>query len=96
MIIKKINRRNFLISLTTIIGGITFLIWLKPFSKNITLNKNSYFSSFCALKDDKEEFLSNYNLNNSKTILHNQTLLGPYFINTNELLSLKSISGKSL
>ena len=93
---KKFSRRNFLIIFTTIASAAIFLKWFNPFSENITLSEELYFSSFCSLIDNKKEFLSNYNLNESKKILHNQTLLGRYFVNTDELLSLRSSPEKSL
>ena len=93
---KKFSRRNFLIALTTIVGAAFFLRWSTPFSKNITFSKESYFSCFCSLVDNKEEFLSNYNLNESRKILHNQTLLGRYFVNSDELMRLRTNFGKTL
>ena len=93
---KKFSKRNFLIALTTIIGAAIFLRWSNPFSKNVTFSKELYFSSFCSLIDNKEEFLSNYSSNESEKILHNQTLLGRYFVNTNELMRLKTKFGKTL
>ena len=91
---KKFSRRNFLIALTTIVGAAFFLRWYKPSSKNITFSKELYFSCFCSLIDNKEEFLSNYSSNESRKILHNQTLLGRYFVNSDELMSLSTYVGK--
>jgi hypothetical protein len=73
-----------------------FLNWFRLFSKSVTFSKDLYFSSFCSLADNKEEFLSNYTSNKSKKTLHNQTLLGRYFVNTDELMRLKNNFGKSL
>ena len=66
MKLSNISRRSFLITFVAILGSAFFLKQSNFFSKNTTFNKELYFSSFCALIDNQEEFISNYNLNKPK------------------------------
>ena len=96
MKLSNISRRSFLITFVAILGSAFFLKQSNFFSKNTTFNKELYFSSFCALIDNQEEFISNYNLNKPKKKLYNQTLLGRYFVNTKEFLNLRDNLGEVL
>ena len=92
----NINKRNFLLTFTAILAGTFFVKQSKFFSKIVTFDKELYFSSFCSLIDSNEEFVSNYNSNNQKKKLYNQTLLGRYFVNSDEFSSLRSNMGETL
>jgi|TARA_B110000971_G_scaffold166828_1_gene170939 hypothetical protein len=92
----NINKRNFLLTFTAILAGTFFVKQSKFFSKIVTFDKELYFSSFCSLIDSNEEFVSNYNSNNQKKKLYNQTLLGRYFVNSDEFSSLRSNMGEAL
>ena len=96
MKLVNINKRNFLLTFTAILAGTFFVKQSKFFSKIVTFDKELYFSSFCSLIDSNEEFVSNYNSNNQKKKLYNQTLLGRYFVNSDEFSSLRSNMGETL
>jgi len=96
MKIPKINRRNFLITLAIITTSTFFFREYKFFSNTLDFDDDLYFSSFCAIVDNKEEFISNYNIVKKNKEYHNQTLIGKYFVNTDELIKMKSDLGKIL
>ena len=96
MKLVNINKRNFLITFAAILTATFFVKQSKFFSKIVTFDKELYFSSFCSLIDSNEEFVSNYNSNNQKKKLYNQTLLGRYFVNSDEFSSLRSNLGETL
>ena len=96
MKLVNINKRNFLITFAAILTATFFVKQSKFFSKIVTFDKELYFSSFCSLIDSNEEFVSNYNSNNQKKKLYNQTLLGRYFVNSDEFSSLRSNMGETL
>jgi hypothetical protein len=94
IIMKKITRRNFLIIITTIIGTSFFIKKFLPFPKKIIFDKEKYFSCYCALMDSKKEFTYHYKSEKLSKKLYNQSLLGPYFVNSDEIFRLTNSMGK--
>jgi hypothetical protein len=87
---KKITRRGFLlITSSTLIVGFFFRNFFSSGEK-ILFDKNIFFSSYCSLVDDKKNFIQYFESKNFNKDLLNQTLLGPYYINSDEIVNLKN------
>ena len=87
---KKITRRGFLlITSSTLIVGFLFRNFFSSGEK-ILCDKNIFFSSYCSLVDDKKNFIQYFESKNFNKDLLNQTLLGPYYINSDEIVNLKN------
>ena len=87
---KIITRRNFLL----IISGTVIAVYFfkRPFlsGKKILLDKNIFFSSYCSLVDNKKNFIQYFELKNYNKDFLNQTIVGPYYVNSDEVTNLKN------
>ena len=87
---KKITRRNFLL----IISGTVIAVYFfkRPFlsGKKILLDKNIFFSSYCSLVDNKKNFIQYFESKNYNKDFLNQTIVGPYYVNSDEVANLKN------
>ena len=87
---KKITRRNFLL----IISGTVIAVYFfkRPFlsGKKILLDKNIFFSSYCSLVDNKKNFIQYFVSKNYNKDFLNQTIVGPYYVNSDEVTNLKN------
>jgi hypothetical protein len=87
---KIITRRNFLL----IISGTVIAVYFfkRPFlsGKKILLDKNIFFSSYCSLVDNKKNFIQYFVSKNYNKDFLNQTIVGPYYVNSDEVTNLKN------
>jgi hypothetical protein len=87
---KKITRRNFLLIISGTIIAAYFFKRSFLSGKKILLDKNIFFSSYCSLIDNKKKFIQYFELKNYNKDFLNQTMVGPYYVNSDEVANLKN------
>jgi|TARA_B110000858_G_scaffold56692_1_gene65976 hypothetical protein len=87
---KKITRRNFLLIISGTVIAVYFFKRSFSSGKKILLDKNIFFSSYCSLIDNKKNFIQYFELKNYNKDFLNQTIVGPYYVNSDEVANLKN------
>ena len=87
---KKITRRNFLLIISGTVIAVYFFIRSFLSGKKILLDKNIFFSSYCSLVDNKKNFIQYFVSKNYNKDFLNQTIVGPYYVNSDEVANLKN------
>lgn len=87
---KKITRRIFLLIIPGTVIAVYFFKRSFLSGKKILLDKNIFFSSYCSLIDNKKNFIQYFELKNYNKDFLNQTIVGPYYVNSDEVANLKN------